>query len=264
MSRPTIDQLLPAQIQAVLGFVNDAKTVEDLTDIAQHRPDLSEKDLSSYSIGPQSAQNLLETRARLRGERFSSISEVLAVKGIGEDKVLDIVEFMWFSAEEQFRRHLFNEVLGENWEVNYWRYATKAEEFERFQNSEALLRAFIAQKILDIARERHGNYLMGTLAKALLEKSPMSRFEGGNARIQFASWWYRFDEDNWFSFDRIAAVIDPFLNYFGQQPYTYIDVVFFRGFQNGVVAKGISPEDLLVTLNPAEQAISIWGISLFD
>ncbi len=265
MQRPTINQLLPVQIQAVLNFLNEAQAVDDLTNIEKHRPDLSEEERSSYSIGAQSAQNILDTRANLPAGRFNKLDEVLAVKGIGEDKVLDIVAFIWQPAEEIFRKQLFENVLGENWAVNYWRYSLEPEEYKRLTEEEGLLKTFIGKKVLEIANERHDNYVIGALAQALLEKSPLDRVEGLTAQIQFASWWFRFDEDNWFSFERISEMIDPFINYFGLQKYSYIDLVFFRGFMNGgTVADGISPDDLVVSLNPAEYAITIWGISLFD
>ena len=84
MERPTIKELLPVQTKAILDFVNQAKTTEDLTDVEKHRPDLSKEELSSYSIGEQSAQNILDTRAGLRGQQFNSIEELLEVKGIGD------------------------------------------------------------------------------------------------------------------------------------------------------------------------------------
>ena len=265
MQRPALSELLPVQIKTVLDFVNQAETVDDLTNIEKHRPDLPPEELKRYSIGETSAQNILDARPQQRGGQFTTIEQLLAVKGIGEDKVLDIVEFIWLPAEEEFRKHLFASVLGENWEVNYWRTSFDTEEeYTRIAENEAELRDFVAKQVLAIGRKRHDNYLVGVLARDLLEKLPMDRFDGGGAVIQFASWWYRFDEDNWFSFERIREVIDPFLNYFGKQRGAYIDLVFFRGFQAGVVAKGISPDDLVVTLNPTESSISIWGISLFD
>ena len=90
----------------------------------------------------------------------------------------------------------------------------------------------------------------------------MKRFDGSNAQIQFASWWYRFDQDNWFSFERISEVIDTYINHYDRH---YIDLAFYRGFLNGgTVASAITADDLVVGLNPAEYAITIWGISLFD
>lgn len=266
MNRPTISELLPIQTQTVLDFLNQAQTVANLTDIETHRPDLPAEDLRRYSIGEQSAQYVLDARADLRRGQFNQLEEVLAVKGIGEDKVLDIVEFIWQPTEELFRKSLFEQVLGENWEVTYWRYSLDASEFERLIDSPALLQAFVADKVADIARARNdNNFIVGSLAKALLERTYPDRVEGGTALIQFASWWYRFDEDNWFSFDRISAVIDPFIHYYHRLRATYIDLVFYRGFQNGgTVASGITPQDLVVSLNPAERAITIWGIGLFD
>jgi len=266
MQRPdSIQTLLPVQIQTVLEFLNKAQNVEDLTDIQQYRPDLSEEDLASYSIGEKSAQSLLDARSNLRAQRYNSIEEVLAVEGIGENKVLDIVEFIWQSAEETFKQELFEKILGGNWRVDYWRYAFTPEEFEQLNESEALLQAFIADKVLDIAREKHNNYLIGVLAKELLKKSFPDRVESLTAEIQFASWWMRFDEDNWFSFDAISSIIAPFLNYYDRQQGAYIYPAFYRGFMTGgTLTDGITPDDLVVTINPAEYAIAIWGIALFD
>jgi len=265
MNRPEFSEILPIQAQTVLDFLNNAKEIKDLTDIETYRPDLSKEALSSYSIGEQSAQNVLDARKSLRGQRFHSLEDVLDVKGIGEDKILDIIEFIWLSTEEMFRQELFREVLGENWRVDYWRYALDSEDFDRLEQNPSLLKDFAASKVYDIAREKNNNFIIGSLAENLLEKSFADRVESLTALTQFASWWFRFDEDNWFSFDRISELIDPFLNYYNRQQATYIDLVFYRGFQNGgTVADGITPDDLVVTLNPAERAITIWGISLFD
>ena len=266
MHRPdSIQALLPVQIQAVLEFLNKAQSVEDLTDIQQYRPDLSEEDLASYSIGEKGAQNLLDARSNLRAQLYNTIEEVLAVEGIGEDKVLDIVEFIWQPAEEIFKQDLFAKTLGENWTVDYWRYALSPEEFQELNESEELLQAFIANKVLDIANEKHDNYLIGALAKALLQKSFPDRVESLMAEIQFASWWMRFDEDNWFNFDTISSIIRPFINYYDKQRGTYIAPVFYRGFMTGgTLTDGITPDDLVVTINPAEYAIAIWGVALFD
>ena len=265
LERPQISELLPVQSQIVLDFLNRAQTPGDITEIEQYRPDLDPADLSSYSIGPEGAQNILDARAALPAGRFNSLDEVLAVEAIGEDKVLDIVDFLWFPTEELFRQALFREVLGGNWAVDYWRYTLEPEEYDRLEQTPSLLHDFVGRKVYDIARQRSDNYSIGSLARALLHKTFSDRVESLTALTQFASWWFRFDEDNWFSFDRISEVIDPFLNYYNRQPFTYIDPVFYRGFQNGgTVADGISPDDLVVTLNPAERAITVWGISLFD
>lgn len=266
MYRPdSIQALLPVQIQTVLEFLNKAKDTEDITNIQKYRPDLSEADLASYSIGEKGAQNLLDGRANLAAQQYNNLDEVLAVEGIGEDKVLDIVEFMWQPAEEIFKQELFAKTLGDNWTVDYWRYTFSPEEFPQLNESEALLQAFIADKVLEIANSKHDNYLIGTLAKALLQKSFPDRVESLTAEIQFASWWMRFQEDNWFSFDTISSIVAPFLNYYDKQPGAYINPVFYRGFiTGGTLTDGITPDDLVVTVNPAEYAIAIWGISLFD
>lgn len=265
VERPAFSEILPVQSKTVLDFLNQAKTAEDLTEIERYRPDLSKEVLASYSIGPQGAQNLLDARDALPAKQFNSLEEVLAVKAIGEDKVLDIIEFIWLPTEEIFRQELFRQVLGGNWVVDYWRYPMSQEAYERLEENSSLLQDFVASKIQDIARQRTDNFVIGSLAKALLRTTFPDRVESLTALTQFASWWFRFDEDNWFSFERISEVIDPFLNYYNRGRATYIDPVFYRGFQNGgTVADGITPDDLVVTLNPAEMAVTIWGISLFD
>ena len=266
MLRPdSIEALLPVQTQTVLDFLNNAQSVEDLSNIQQYRPDLSEAELAGYSVGEIAAQNLLNARASLAAQQYNNINEVLAVEAVGENKILDIVEYIWQSAEETFKQELFDKTLGENWKVDYWRYALSPEEFDQLNESEALLQAFIADKVLAIAREKHDNYLIGVLAKRLLQKSFPDRVESLTAEIQFASWWMRFDEDNWFNMETISSIVAPFLNYYNKQPGAYINPVFYRGFMTGgTLTDGITPDDLVVTINPAEYAITIWGITLFD
>lgn len=260
----SLQQLLPVHIKAILEFLNQAQTVDDLTNIQKYRPNVPEEELAGYSIGPQSAQNILDTRATLPGSLFNELDQVLAVQGVGEDKVLDIVNFYWQPSAAVFKENLFNSVLGGNWEVNFWRFPLSNEEYEKTTENQALLNSFVAKKVLDIVRERKDDYIIGALSRALLEKSPDDRVEGLTAQVQFASWWFRFDEDNWFSFENISKVVDSYINFYAED-YKYIDIVFYRGFMNGgTVADGITPDDLVVSLDPMENAITIWGISLFD
>ena len=266
MQRPeSIETLLSVQTQAVLEFLNKAQTVEDITNIQQYRPDLPKEDLTSYSIGEKGAQNLLDARSYLTAQQYNNIQEVLAVEAIGEDKVLDIVEFIWQPAEEIFKQDLFEKTLGENWIVDYRRYSLSPEEFQPLNENEALLNSFIADKVFDLVKEKHNNYLIGALAKELFKKSFPDRVEGLTAEIQFASWWMRFDEDNWFNFDTISSIIGPFIAYYDKQRGAYIDIVFYRGFMTGgTLTDSITPDDLVVSINPAEFAISIWAIELRD
>jgi len=113
----SLNDLSKSQIQAVLDFLNKAQNPSDITDIQQYKPNITEDELKSYSIGESAAANILETRKQLRSERFNSITEVLAVKGVGEDKVMDIVRCIWQSAEETFRSYLFGNMLGGNWKI---------------------------------------------------------------------------------------------------------------------------------------------------
>jgi len=99
--------------------------------------------------------------------------------------------------------------------------------------------------------------------KALLEKCHLD-YESDPffAQQQLTTWWYRFDMDNWFSYERVSEAVGTFINHY---PNSNMEIAFFRGFTNsGTVAEAVTPNDLVVSLNREELVVTIWGVSLYD
>ena len=81
----------------VLAFLNNAKTWQDIAGLEPqvgpviddpefgiHRP------FKGYDIGEVTAKNILNRRDSFSTKRFSTINQVMAVRGIGEDKINDL------------------------------------------------------------------------------------------------------------------------------------------------------------------------------
>ena len=80
------------------------------------------------------------------------------------------------------------------------------------------------------------------------------------AQYAWALWFYRFDADNWFSYDRIREVINQYLSTSWNED---MQLVLVKGFQGRPLwNSGVS--DMPVTLTEAEQTISLWRTELWD
>lgn len=82
----------------VLAFLNNAKTWEDIAGLEPQagpvfdNPELGiHRPFRGYDIGEVTAKNILSKRASLPGNLFRDLSEVDSVRGMGADKVADLI-----------------------------------------------------------------------------------------------------------------------------------------------------------------------------
>jgi hypothetical protein len=82
----------------------------------------------------------------------------------------------------------------------------------------------------------------------------------------FTLWWYKFDQDNWFSFEQMREAVGFYLDY-----YAYFNaaneqqLVLLKGFPNSLALGLLCPvAELPVVLNPIERGITIWTAELYD
>jgi hypothetical protein len=83
------------------------------------------------------------------------------------------------------------------------------------------------------------------------------------AAYAFALWFYRFDADNWFSFNRMFEQTAAFFGYHNT-PFSNLELRLFKGFDNHVFLNLITASDLPVTVNDAERRITIRVVGLAD
>ena len=265
-----VDQIDVFTEKRILAFLNGVRNASELTSSSSEggaivdNPDSGAA--SGYTIGATVATRIIQLRNTLRGRRFTSVDQLEGVDGFGQDKLNDLVFSFSLSAEEQFKQQLFDGILLDNWRVRY-----EVEQFEDlipFKNVAENRANFEDQVIAAVRRasfnrfgDRSRAYLAGELAR---DRYVESYLEAHLGSYGWALWFYRFDQDNWFSFERMRTAVEAFLStYYGISEE--IELHLFKGYPNGAgLAEGIIPNDLPVTINHAEQRIAVWTIELFD
>jgi len=249
----------------ILRFLNNVIEASEITSTVRDNPNVG--NAQGHGIGETVAQRIIDRRESLEPfRRFNSLSQLEGIQGLGPDKFQDLVHAFSTTAAEDFKTRMYDGIIYENWTLEYHttRFRTAAE-FERIALNDSNLIDFIADEVQRISEARFGNAQAAYLADLLLKKSYPERLETGEfAGIAFAFWFYKFDSDNWFSFDRIRAAT---AQYFGYYPTlsNRLELVLFKGFPNGgILVQGITADDLPVVLNFAEKAITIWTAELFD
>jgi hypothetical protein len=81
------------------------------------------------------------------------------------------------------------------------------------------------------------------------------------ASFAFALWFYRFDQDNWGSFERYRRETEKYLGFLNENQ----TLILYKGVQNFLIFPvGVSVTDLVVVHNADEQTISIFTARLLD
>ncbi len=249
----------------ILNFLNSAKTAKDISDGVQDDPNSGGAGAGT-AIGETVALRILEKRSMLPLPGFTSIDQLEGIPGLGEDKIRDLIYTFGLRAADAFRKAMFNGVIGDNWNLEHYTYYFNSE--EDFNNTVNLASNFtnhIAYQIEQIITAKTGNDRAASLAGKLIQCAYQESFESAHlGSFAFALWFYRFDYDNWFSFERVRLEIEKYLNYYEQAQYE-LRFGFFKGFSTvGLLTEGITRTDLPVVINPVERAITIWTAELFD
>lgn len=248
----------------ILNFLNAAQSVNDIVGKVLDDPNTGGK----MTIGETVAARLLEKRKSTPFDRFQDIQELEDVAGLGEDKVRDLIFTLGVRAADAFRKAMFDRVILDNWSLEHYTTVFETEEdFYITANIKSNLVTFVADEVEKIALKNLGNDSAAYLAKLLIQKSYPEQYDVAHfGSYAFALWWYRFDYDNWFTFERVRMEIEQYLNYYAYLNAAYEQqLVFFKGFSNSpALVRAISVPDLPVVINPVERAITIWTAELRD
>lgn len=76
-------------IQKILKFFNDVRTPDEIVSTIRDDPTF-EKSNGAYGIRKSTANNILNTRAKLPGNRFSELKQIDKIYGVGPDTINDI------------------------------------------------------------------------------------------------------------------------------------------------------------------------------
>lgn len=250
----------------ILQFLNDASSPETIVRVVQDDPSNG----IGRAVSPSLAKKIIATRQSLPYRRFQSIEQVTAIKGLGKDTWNDFIYTFSNSAADAFERSLFDPetgLLGDNWTLlHYDWYEENQEAFLALVNDDKAFRHKVKELATRAAMETNGyaEEEAARLTEPLLHQYIDAYHNSSQqAALAFALWFYKFDADNWFSFERMLQKTDALFSHHAV-PLWEMELRFFKGFSNGVFLNLISPLDLPVVVNYPEQVISIWLAGLAD
>lgn len=257
---------VPSWVEArILTFLNRANSVSDITDDPE-LVDNPDNGVDGSTIGATVAQRLLDRRGRLPWRRYTRVAELEGIAGFGEDKFRDLVYSFGKPAADAFRQMMFGGVIHNNWQLEpITEQYSDHKNFEAVVNNESAFR----QRVSYLMRSAWiGDGMDAQLAEAkrmLLYQSYLETFDIEHyGAIEFAFFFYQFDADNWFSFDRVREVCERYLSYYSNWQYRQ-ELRMFKGFNKvGTQSTSTTQGTLPVVVNYGERAITIWRVQLFD
>ena len=249
----------------ILYFLNGARSVEDITE----NPDLKdnpENGGNGTTIGATVAQRIIEKRLSLPYRRFRSLSQLEGIQGFGDDKFKDLQYSFGKSAAEAFKDRMYDGVIMDNWELtHYTTHFASEEAFQRVVDSLSNFKEWVGHAINDLHHEQTGNRLEARYKGLLVQKSFLELFDIAHyGAIEFGFYFYQFDADNWFSFERVREECERYLSY--NTSYRHrLELRVFKGFEAaGLRATSTTQGILPVVVNYGEHTISIWNAKLND
>lgn len=259
---------IPLWIQnRIIGFFNNARNINMVLDGSiQDDP----SDGKGSTLGPTLAARILREKSKLPKRRFTDFQQIDSIRGVGEGTIKDLVYSFGITADEVFKKAMYETgtIYKENWPLTYFRFPIEdKEEFSSIVSDKENLREFILQKVENECNnseitEENKLKMINDLKVAYIDKYSNSTQA---AALAFALWFYEFDADNWFSWERIQEQTQKYFDHNANTYPWFMDFYFFKGFVNrGIVQPGICPEDLPVNVNWAEQSITFWISALYD
>ena len=107
--------------------------------------------------------------------------------------------------------------------------------------------------------EQDQRYQHLAIRRAFSEYYPISHL----ASFQLAYWFYLYDYDNWFSFDRMRLACEAYLGYHSQAAHR-IELWLLKGF-NQLPEEEIGYSNIIpVVVNRGECKVTVWQVQLFD
>jgi len=247
----------------IVGFFNRVKNADEITNGVSDDPSCG----GGYGIGNLLAVKILKQRNTLPARRFRTIDQLMEIKGLGKDKLKDLVHSLGTSAAEFFKTGLYENgiIYKENWPVEYFSFPIKDKKtFQTIANNDGELRAFVSSSISKISRSKRVKSAAHEAMVEQVESAYIDSYQNGTeeALIAMALWFYRFDADNWFSFDQMLMATRGYFDYHSV-PVWEMNLKFFKGFEHRIL-NGSTPKDLPVVVNHPEKTITIWTAALND
>lgn len=167
---------------------------------------------------------------------------------------------------DSFYRSIKNNVLPENFILKYAGVGfPDRDAFISIVDNETNFRDFVRGEIRSLCQQNYGNLQLARISPRCLDHLYMethsSSLLGAHA---LAFWFFSFDEDNWFSYNKVLKECKAYLNNSPTLDRRQ-ELRVFKGFENaGVLADPLTVVDLPVVVNYADLAVTIWAGQLLD
>ena len=248
----------------ILAFLNQAKTVRDITN--GHEIMDNPETGHGYTIGATVAQRILDQRNAQRYRQFNSVHDLDGIKGLGVDKINDLIFSFGTPADQAFRHNLYEGILPESWKLTaHTTHFEHLPSFQQIANNTANFKDWAGQKYREILEKKGASQSQTRLEGLLLRKSYLEVYEIEQyGAIALAFWFYQVDADNWFSFKTMRKACEAYLSYYPGFEFRQ-ELRMFKGFKGeGLQATSTTQGVLPVVVNYAEQAFTIWEGVLND
>ncbi len=264
MSQLSFDGITEPVAGRILNFLNgawSARQILNLTLISDQPGDGRD-----YGIGPTVAKRIINHKRGLPNRRFERLAQLNGIPGFGQEKLEDFVATFRLSNAERFVRELYgNYILLENFELKHHTITFPSQEaFVREAQDPATLKRTVAEALPSLADPEVEETDLQRARDQLNQAYADAYFTTHTASFAFALWFYQFDEDNWFTFDRMQQAIEPYLSQ-AQPQQVYYPFLLYKGVeQRFLLPGGITVTDLPVVLNEEEWSVTLWAGQLFD
>ena len=261
MAHQLLKNLSPILEKRLLYLFNQVRKVEDITSISWEMEDGDDE----YGIGEIVAQRIIDKRKTLSYGRYTSAEQLADIPGLGTEKIEDIVKTFSIPSAEAFKRAMFRHVLQTNFELTYHSISFDHQSaFEAVVKNPKIFKDTISKHVHELASEYTTEEALSN-AKESLKTMYVETYKSGYVgSYAFALWFFRFDQDNWFTFEQVRKITEEYLDIsFLSSDHQVFHL--FKGFQNkDILSGGITTDDLPVVVNYDEQLINIWAGQLFD
>jgi hypothetical protein len=152
-------------------------------------------------------------------------------------------------------------VLLDNFPLSHWSYPLDASTFQRLAGDREALRSFVAERVLEVCLAARRDASRCRAARRMLQRTWVVEEQSGFVgAYRLATTFIAVAQDNWFSFEAVAAKTMDYLSSGSRELHLY------QNFDSsGVLVDGGVPlDELPVVLDHGERTVTIWTATLFD
>lgn len=222
--------------------------------------------MAGTSTGLNLARQVIKRRDAMPQHRFSEIQQVQQIPGLDTASVKNLVDKFQPSQADLFRENMYAHVLPANWKLTHFTsFINDRNDFIRTADTKSYLLDHISREVSRISFSHTRQQTVALMASLLAENAYLERYEMAHtASFALALWFYRFDADNWFSFEAVRQQAEDYLNHATSNCDRKV-LCLLKGFNNHLAFDNAETvDDLPVVLDYAEQTVSIWTCSLVD